>query len=91
MLDPWCFTPDQIAKLTRWQVENLYLNPAEKQSQELERSLQGKTKHDDDGDVVEFSNLEEFIAAMQIHFPEKTAEEWAVDWEAMQDNARENP
>jgi len=86
MLDPWCYTPDQIARLTRWQVDNLYLIPAAKQSKELDRTMQGKEPTNEQ--PYEFQSRDEFIAAMQLHFPGKSAEEWAVDWEVMQDNAR---
>lgn len=26
--EPWCYLPEQIARLTDWQIENLYAKPA---------------------------------------------------------------
>jgi hypothetical protein len=35
--EPWCYTPDQIGRLTDWQILNLYAKPA------IERSKQYST------------------------------------------------
>lgn len=37
--EPWCFTPEQIASLTDWQIENLYAIPAAERSEELRKSM----------------------------------------------------
>lgn len=38
--EPWCFTPDQIARLTDYQILHLYILPAVRRSREAE--LRGK-------------------------------------------------
>lgn len=35
--EPWCFDSDQIARLTDWQILNLYLLPAVKRAEEFRR------------------------------------------------------
>ena len=37
--EPWGFTPDQIGRLTDWQIENLYAKPAQKRAEEFAKSL----------------------------------------------------
>lgn len=37
--EPWCFHPDQIARLTDWQVVNLYLKPAAKRADAMRREM----------------------------------------------------
>jgi hypothetical protein len=37
--EPWCFTPEQIGKLTDWQIENLYAKPAMKRAEEMRKEM----------------------------------------------------
>lgn len=39
--EPWCFTPDQIARLTDWQVVSLYLVPAAERAEKLRAGTGG--------------------------------------------------
>lgn len=34
--EPWCFHPDQIARLTDWQIVHLYFEPAIERSKQME-------------------------------------------------------
>lgn len=36
--EPWCFHPDQIARLTDWQIEYLYFAPARARAAEFRRA-----------------------------------------------------
>lgn len=35
--EPWCFHPGQIAMLTDWQIEHLYMRPALERANRLDR------------------------------------------------------
>lgn len=35
--EPWCYTPEQIARLTDWQIENLYAKPAHERAEQMRR------------------------------------------------------
>ena len=37
--EPWCYTPEQIGKLTDWQIENLYAKPAAERAEEMQRDM----------------------------------------------------
>jgi hypothetical protein len=37
--EPWCFHPDQIARLTDWQIMNVYLRPAVKRSEQMRKEM----------------------------------------------------
>lgn len=39
--EPWCFHPEQIASLTDWQIEHLYVRPAVERVQRLEAERRG--------------------------------------------------
>ncbi len=39
--EPWCFDPEQIRRLTDWQIEELYLKPAVRKSEAMERDRKG--------------------------------------------------
>lgn len=41
--EPWCYTPEQIGRLTDWQVENLYALPAQERAEEFRRDMETKT------------------------------------------------
>lgn len=36
--EPWCFDPDKIARLTDWQIENLYYKPALEREKEFKKN-----------------------------------------------------
>lgn len=35
--EPWCFTPEEIARLTDWQIEELYYKPAKARQEQMEK------------------------------------------------------
>lgn len=37
--EPWCFHPEQIAKLTDWQIAKLYLEPAWERAEKLREDV----------------------------------------------------
>lgn len=37
--EPWCFTPEEIGKLTDWQIEHLYAKPAARRAEELRKEV----------------------------------------------------
>ncbi len=37
--EPWCYTPEQIGRLTDWQIDFLYARPAVKRAEELRKDL----------------------------------------------------
>ncbi len=37
--EPWCFHPNQIARLTDWQIINVYLKPAAKRAEAMRRDM----------------------------------------------------
>ena len=37
--EPWCYTPEQIARLTDWQVLNVYLKPAIERAEEMRKQM----------------------------------------------------
>lgn len=37
--EPWCFTPAEIARLTDWQILELYLKPASERAREFEEKM----------------------------------------------------
>jgi hypothetical protein len=39
--EPWCFSPEQVERLTDWQVTHLYALPAEKRSEDIRRLTPG--------------------------------------------------
>lgn len=39
--EPWCFPPEVIAKLTDYQIDELYLRPAVKRAEAMERERKG--------------------------------------------------
>jgi hypothetical protein len=42
--EPWCYTPDQVAELTDWQIEHLYARPAAERAEELRKSMPDQTE-----------------------------------------------
>lgn len=48
--EPWGMTVDQICRLTDWQIEHLYLNPAKERAEEMRRQAglpsEGRVKTD---------------------------------------------
>ncbi len=37
--EPWCYHPDQIARLTDWQIVNVYLKPAASRAAEMRKEM----------------------------------------------------
>lgn len=37
--EPWCYTPEQIGKLTDWQIRFLYAEPAAKRAKEFQEDF----------------------------------------------------
>jgi hypothetical protein len=78
--EPWCLTVEQIAGLTAWQVEHLYLRPA--------RERDERTKGIEKRESAPFpsdAELGEFVAAMLASFPtsehpDSTPEYWTEQW-----------
>lgn len=70
--EPWCFTVEQIADLTAWQAEHLYLRPAHERQNRSERESRGEPEMD---------NAESFVAEMSAAYPGRTRDEWIADWE----------
>jgi hypothetical protein len=44
--EPWCKMPHDWAKLTDWQIEHLYLNPAIERNERLKREQPKSGRHD---------------------------------------------
>jgi hypothetical protein len=40
--EPWCYTPEQIGRLTDWQIENLYALPAQERADEFRKDMEPK-------------------------------------------------
>lgn len=38
--EPWCFDPEQIARLTDWQVMHLYLKPAMERTEQMRKDME---------------------------------------------------
>ena len=79
--EPWGFAPEQIANLTRWQVEELYLNPAIARQAKADQQSNADAEIDDE-------TAESFAAGMLAEFPtasypESTAEKWQAAWHQM--------
>jgi hypothetical protein len=73
--EPWCFAPDQVARLTAWQVEHLYLRPAAERAKQMKRPPLPA-----DPPITDEAT---FVAVMQGRFggdPEK----WKADWARIQ-------
>jgi hypothetical protein len=39
--EPWCFSPAEVAPLTDYQIDEVYLKPAVKRAEAMERERQG--------------------------------------------------
>jgi len=63
--EPWCFTPEQIGKLTDWQVWELYVKPAVRRQRDSRRKRHGRRPPKDKYGGV--PNRDEFIAG-GLHF-----------------------
>jgi len=81
--EPWCFTPAQVADLTLWQVENLYLNPARERQKAME-SKRGEV----DETSVNTDTPESFAAGMDALFPGYPPAKWEADWHSMEAERR---
>lgn len=82
--EPWCFTPDRIAGLTLWQIENLYLRPAHERNRSDDLRQKGADVSIDDDD------MESFIAGLSAFWPEQPREKWEADWHVLQAEKRAN-
>lgn len=40
--EPWCYTPEQIADLTNWQIEHVYLRPAMERNKKMREQMDGQ-------------------------------------------------
>jgi hypothetical protein len=79
--------PHEFARLTRWQVEHLYLKP----QRELMKTLQG---NDDGGSSVTAETLEEglpskevFVAHWASLYPEEPLSKWESDYDRLASEA----
>jgi hypothetical protein len=84
--EPWFFTVDQVAGLTRWQVERLYLQPARERAEREDRRAKGMSdravEEEPIGDRAAF--VAESLAAFPPDLnPDSTPERWAEIWAAM--------
>lgn len=71
MGEPWCFTPEQVARLTDTQIRRLYFAPRDENGRLLEPPSLSKVLAKE----PELPNRETFIAEMLANFGE-TAEHW---------------
>lgn len=87
MQEPWCFTPEQIAQLTPWQIDELYYKPAK----EAEKRRETKSEEGQGMTTEVFENqdlrLDEFVDSMMAMFPPaehpgSTREKWTADFRA---------
>lgn len=87
--EPWCFTPDQIARLTDFQIEWLYLRPAARRAAELAAAAGGNAetraaKGSDLFDDLDSLTWERFRAEMGQAFPGQPDEHWRKVWADIQ-------
>lgn len=83
--EPWCFTSDQVARLTRMQVEKFYLQPAAERSKSMRDDLDSASSAKREPTVsVPIDDKESFIGTMSANFPGKPRAKWEADWERLQ-------
>jgi hypothetical protein len=86
--EPWCWTPDQVGKLTDAQLWDIYLKPAIERQKEQERARRGKRKRKPDpfGGIP---SRAEFIAG-GLHFglTEEQAAAQYDEWAATEEGQR---
>jgi hypothetical protein len=81
-LEPWCYTPDQIARLDAWQVENLYLKPQKAMMDELKSGDDGRGWVDGAA-TEELPPREVFVAEMAAEFPDEPLQKWHDDYDRL--------
>lgn len=78
--EPWCFTPDQVSRLTDWQMLELYFLPAVRRAKDLKdgsekESAVATPAAAPSGGGSEIPNRELFVAtAMTLRMDRATAE-----------------
>ena len=50
--EPWCYHPEQIASLTDWQIEHLYVRPVVERSKQMERAARGQSANESESLAV---------------------------------------
>lgn len=82
--EPWCFTPDQIGRLTDWQIMELYGKPAAKRAERLgaptaPKALGGRRENAPDAEPGTPEHRAQIVAGMVQAMgwkPERAAAEY---------------
>lgn len=88
--EPWCMTPGQVAGLTAWQAEHLYVRPALERNRRLaERAEGGGVTAPPAGGGWDWAAgpppKHEFVSGMLGQFG-GSSEKWAADWEELNES-----
>lgn len=86
LADPegWSLRPWEIARLTDWQIENLYLRPMRKKAEEQERQSPHQTRKPTGGQPTK----EQYVRD-SMHLFGGTREKWGMLWERFQEQDRQ--
>lgn len=84
--EPWCWHPDQIARVTDYQIERLYQGPAKRRAEAFDRPG-GGSRRNAPGPVADpFANglprRADFVLQMQVQF-KGTEKHWGGVWDRM--------
>lgn len=77
--EPWGFSPDQLAKLTDFQVLELYLKPAAERADQLKREQPGAARKHDVPAPGGKPKRADFVAAMQAEYGDRG--DYGVLWD----------
>ena len=81
--EPWGFTPDVLARLTDWQVREVYLRPAGERADEVRRASAGKPTGPPGWDWDRgLPDREAWAVAMAAQFDDDP-ERFRSDWDRM--------
>jgi len=79
--EPWGFSPDVLARLTDFQVLELYLKPAAERADQLKRESPGAARRNDVPAPGGVPSRADFVSAMAAEFGPRG--DYGAMWDAM--------
>lgn len=84
--EPWCFTVEQVKRLTTWQAYHLFVMPAVERAKELKKQTQPEGEKD--MAEIELEPREDFIASQLELYPDKPREYFEKVYDLLQERER---
>lgn len=78
LMEPWCFHPSQVARMTPEQVGELYLKPAQRLAEQMRKTGDGD---DEIVDPFQAKTFNEFANKIRALSPHKTDDDIRTLWQ----------